>query len=185
MSLLDIIVIGIGLSMDAFAVSLCKGISLKKMKRMGALLARLSFGGFQALMPTIGYLLGSRFYRQIEKYDHWIAFVLLLLIGINMIRESFGEEEKRDADFSWKSMVPLAVATSIDALAVGVSFGLMAVTIAFAAAVIGCTTFLFGIAGVWIGHQFGTRFRASLERIGGIMLILIGARILIEHMFFS
>ncbi len=183
MSFLDIIVIGIGLSMDAFAVSLCKGISLKKMSWLGAVIAGLYFGGFQALMPVLGYLAGSRFYKQIEKYDHWIAFILLLIIGINMIRESFGGDEQTDVGFAWRSMLPLAVATSIDALAVGVTFGFLAVNIAFAAAVIGCTTFLFSAAGVWIGHAFGTRFRASSERVGGIMLILIGARILIEHMF--
>ncbi len=183
MSFLDIIVIGIGLSMDAFAVSLCKGISLKKMSWLGAVIAGLYFGGFQALMPVIGYLAGSRFYKQIERYDHWIAFILLLTIGVNMIRESFGKDEQTDEGFSWRSMLPLAVATSIDALAVGVTFGFLAVNIAFAAAVIGCTTFLFSAAGVWIGHAFGTRFRASSERVGGIMLILIGARILIEHMF--
>ena len=183
MSFLDIIVIGIGLSMDAFAVSLCKGICLKKMSWLKAVLAGLYFGGFQALMPTIGYFAGSRFYEHIERYDHWIAFILLLIIGTNMIRESFGKDEEADADFSWRSMLPLAVATSIDALAVGVSFGFMAVNIAFAAAVIGCTTFLFSAAGVFIGHTFGTRFRAYSEWIGGIMLILIGARILIEHLF--
>ena len=182
MELLDIIIIGIGLSMDAFAVSLCKGISLKKMNWRGALLAGLYFGGFQALMPTAGYFAGARFYDAIEKYDHWIAFGLLFLIGANMIRESFGKDEEGDADFSWRSMLPLAVATSIDALAVGVSFAFLAVQIFGAALIIGCTTFVFSAAGVYIGHRFGTRFRAYSERIGGVMLIFIGVRILIEHL---
>ena len=182
MDWLDILLIGIGLSMDAFAVSLCKGIGLKKMNWKGALLAGLYFGGFQALMPSIGYFGASRFYDVIERYDHWIAFGLLLVIGLNMIRESFGNDEEHDADFSARAMLPLAIATSIDALAVGVSFAFLAVSIVFAAVLIGCTTFCFGVAGVYIGHRFGTRFRAYSERIGGTILIIIGTRILISHL---
>ena len=182
MGFFEVLIIGIGLSMDAFAVSLCKGISMKNMNWKHALLAGVYFGGFQALMPAAGYFAGSRFYEAIKSVDHWIAFILLLLIGLNMIRESFGDDETHDADFSWRSMLPLAVATSIDALAVGVSFALLDVRILPAAALIGCTTFVFGTAGVAIGHRFGTRFRSKSELIGGVMLILIGVRILIEHL---
>ena len=182
MNWLDILLIGIGLSMDAFAVSLCKGIGLKKMNWKGALLAGLYFGGFQALMPSIGYFAAAKFYEAIERYDHWIAFGLLLIIGLNMIRESFGKDEEHDADFSARSMLPLAVATSVDALAVGVSFAFLDVSIILAAILIGCTTFCFGVAGVYIGHRFGNRFRAYSERIGGTILIIIGTRILISHL---
>ena len=183
MSIFEILIIGIGLSMDAFAVSLCKGMSMKKMYWKYAVLAGLYFGGFQALMPTIGYFAGARFADAIAAYDHWVAFILLVLIGGNMIRESFDHDEHDDAaDFSVRTMLLLAVATSIDALAVGVSFAFLYVNIALAAALIGCTTFCFGVAGVAIGKFFGDRFRSHSERIGGLMLIAIGIKILVEHL---
>ena len=182
MTFWEIFLIAVGLSMDAFAVSLCKGICLRKMNWRSALTAGLYFGGFQALMPAIGFFAGTRFYEVIKSIDHWIAFGLLALIGANMIRESFEKESSGDADFSWRSMLPLAVATSIDALAVGISFAVLDVQILRAVLLIGCTTFVFGAAGVYIGNRFGTRFRSRSELIGGVILILIGIRILVQHL---
>lgn len=183
MGIIEILLIGVGLSMDAFAVSICKGLSVGKMKLRYALIAGLYFGGFQALMPTIGYLLGSQFESLIASVDHWIAFILLALIGANMIREALddGEDEKNDS-FSFKVMFPLAVATSIDALAVGITFAFLGVSIVAAAAVIGCTTFVISAAGVKIGNVFGTRYKKKAEILGGIILILLGIEILLEHL---
>ena len=145
--------------------------------------AGLYFGGFQALMPLLGYLLGMRFQHLIESFDHWIAFVLLVLIGGNMIRESFGkEEEELNASFGPKTMLPLAVATSIDALAVGVTFAFLQVQIVPAVGFIGIITFLFSFVGVKIGNIFGTRYKSKAELVGGIILIVIGIKILLEHL---
>lgn len=182
MSFPELLMIALGLSMDAFAVSVCKGLSVGKVKAKHVLLAGLYFGGFQFLMPVIGYLLGVRFQTVIESIDHWIAFFLLAVIGANMIREAFGEEEKVDADFGFKSMLLLAVATSIDALAVGVTFAFLQVRLLPAAALIGVTTFLLSSAGIVIGSIFGNRFKRAAEITGGVILVLIGLKILLEHL---
>ena len=174
--------IAIGLSMDAFAVSVCKGLSVRRLQIRHALLAGLYFGGFQFLMPVLGWLLGYRFENLITSIDHWIAFVLLVLIGANMVRESFSDAEKLDDDFCFRAMLPLAVATSIDALAVGVTFAFLEVRILPAAALIGVTTFLLSALGIQIGHVFGVRWKAWAERVGGIILILMGVKILLEHL---
>lgn len=184
MGFVEFFLIGVGLSMDAFAVSICKGLSVQSLRVRHMLLAGLYFGAFQALMPLLGYLLGAGFAGMIEDYDHWIAFLLLGLIGTNMIREALGggEEEKQNDDFSFRVMLPLAVATSIDALAVGVSFAFLQTPILKAVAVIGLTTFCFGVAGVKIGHLFGAKYETKAELVGGVILILIGSKILLEHL---
>ena len=167
---------------DAFAVSICKGLSVGVAKPKYVLCVGLYFGGFQALMPTIGYFVGVNFRGAIESVDHWIAFILLAIIGGNMIRESRGEEECVGARFDVKEMTALAVATSIDALAVGVTFAFLDVSIAPAAAFIGCLTFAISAAGLKIGTVFGTKYRNKAECFGGIVLILIGLKILFEHL---
>ena len=187
MHLLDVIVIGVALSMDAFSVAICKGLSVHRIEWKHLLLAGAWFGGFQALMPLIGYYLGSYFSAALEQVDHWIAFGLLLLIGGNMIRESFREEERVDDSFSLLAMLPLAIATSIDALAVGVSLALTqkaagGLSIWVSVLVIGLITFALSAAGVKIGHVFGSRSRAAAERWGGIVLILIGCKILLQDL---
>ncbi len=189
MSFIEIFLIGVGLSMDAFAVSVCKGLSLRKIKLSHALTAGLWFGGFQALMPILGWLFGSRFSSYIEAVDHWIVFVLLLYIGLNMIREVIREKAEgntepteKDRDFSPKVMLPLAVATAIDALAVGVSFAFLNTPILKPALIIGATTFVFGAAGVAIGSVFGAKFKGAAQVTGGCILILIGLKILMEHL---
>ena len=178
----ELFLIGVGLSMDAFAVSICKGLSVRRLSWKHALLAGLYFGGFQFLMPVIGWLLGYRFEELIQSIDHWIAFVLLGLIGANMIKESFGEADELSDDFGFRTMLLLAVATSIDALAVGVTFAFLEVRILPAASLIGVTTFALSAAGIYIGHVFGKRYKARAERLGGVILILIGLKILLEHL---
>lgn len=178
----ELFVIAVGLSMDAFAVSICKGLSVKKLEVKHALITGLYFGGFQALMPLIGYLLGSQFRERIESIDHWIAFVLLAVIGINMIRESREQSEEVGASFAPRAMLPLAVATSIDALAVGVTFAFLEVNIIAAVSFIGVITFAFSAVGVFIGKVFGSRFKSKAEIAGGVILILMGVKILLEHM---
>ena len=178
----ELLLIALGLSMDAFAVSVCKGLSVKELKPRHALLVGLYFGGFQALMPVLGWLLGYRFESMITSIDHWVAFLLLALIGGNMIRESFSEEEEMNDDFGVKTMLLLAVATSIDALAVGITFAFLSVKILPAAALIGVTTFLLSALGVYIGHAFGLKYKAKAELAGGVILILIGLKILLEHL---
>ena len=180
MTLLDLFLIGIGLSMDAFAVSICKGLSVRRLRLSHALLCGIYFGGFQALMPTLGYFLGSSFSSVISQVGYWLAFILLALIGANMIRESFGETETLDENFGPRALLPLAVATSIDALAVGVSFAALEVDILPAACLIGVTTFICSALGVKIGAVFGARFRAAAERAGGVVLILIGVKTLLS-----
>ena len=184
MTFFELFLIGIGLSMDAFAVSICKGLSMQKIDKKYTLCIGLFFGGFQALMPLTGYLLGSRFSGYIERFDHWIAFVLLALIGFNMIKESREEEEEEKpyAGVNFKELLILAVATSIDALAVGVSFAFLGVRIAPAVTLIGCTTFVLTLVGVWVGNLFGSRYKSRAELTGGIILILIGVKILLEHL---
>ena len=182
MAFAELFLIAVGLSMDAFAVSVCKGLSVKKLSVKHAVLVGLYFGGFQFLMPVIGWLLGYRFESLITEIDHWIAFGLLALIGGNMIKESFGDAEQLNDDFGLKTMLLLAVATSIDALAVGITFAFLEVKILPAAMLIGITTFILSAAGVYIGRVFGAKYKAAAERAGGIILILIGLKILLEHL---
>lgn len=185
MSLFELFLIAVGLSMDAFAVAICKGLSMGKMNHRHALIIGLYFGGFQALMPFLGYILGSRFQSAITAYDHWIAFILLAIIGGNMVKESLSpEEDSCDASVAFKDMVILAVATSIDALAVGVTFAFLQVNILPAVSFIGIITFLLSIAGVKVGNVFGCRYKSRAEFWGGVILIAIGLKILIEHLFF-
>ena len=184
MSLLTLFITAVGLSMDAFAVSICKGLAMKKLSMKKALVIGLWFGGFQALMPTIGYLLGTRFESYVTGIDHWIAFVLLALIGVNMIKEALSEEdEEADDSIGVKIMFLLAVATSIDALAVGVTYAFLQVRIIPAVIFIGVTTFVLSIAGVKIGNVFGLKYKAKAEIAGGMILILMGLKILVEHLF--
>ncbi len=182
MSLWELFVIAVGLSMDAFAVSLCKGLSVQKVSLRHALCAGLWFGGFQALMPLLGWLLGSRFQSAIERYDHWIAFALLVFLGVNMIRESREEEESVDGSFSWRVMLTMALATSIDALAVGVTFAFLQVDIVPAVSFIGVITFLLSALGVRLGSVLGRRYRTASQILGGVILILMGVKILLEHL---
>lgn len=184
MGLWELFVIAVGLSMDAFAVSICKGLSVGKIKIKHLLTAGIYFGGFQALMPAIGYLLGTRFQHLITSVDHWIAFVLLGIIGANMIKESRESCDcsEMDADFGFKVMIPLAVATSIDALAVGVTFAFLQVQIVPAVLFIGTITFLLSAAGVKIGNVFGLKYKSKSELFGGVVLILMGTKILLEHL---
>ena len=184
MSLVELFLLAVGLSMDAFAVSVCKGLSTPRVRVKHMLLCGAYFGGFQALMPLIGYLLGVRFQSMIERVDHWVAFVLLAIIGINMIREALGsEEEQMDASFGFKTMLLLAVATSIDALAVGVTFAFLNVQIVPAVCFIGAVTFVLSMLGVRLGSVFGTKWKQRAELAGGAILVLIGLKILIEHLF--
>lgn len=180
MSIFELFVLAVGLSMDAFAVSICKGLSLGKIKGKHMCIAGAWFGGFQALMPLIGYFFGRFFTDAITQYAHWIAFVLLVLIGGNMIKEAFGEEEKVDASMTVKSMFLLAVATSIDALAVGVTFAFLKAAIIPAISFIGVITFAFSAVGVKIGSIFGVKYKSKAEMCGGIVLVLIGLKILLE-----
>lgn len=184
MGLLELLLIAIGLSMDAFAVSICKGLSTQKLQIKHYLIIGAWFGGFQALMPTIGYFLGSTFEQYITAYDHWVAFVLLGIIGGNMIREGLSkDEEKADGSFSVKSMLVLAVATSIDALAVGITFALLPdVNIVAAVSFIGAITFIISALGLKVGNIFGMKYKSKAEIAGGIILILIGTKILLEHL---
>lgn len=181
MNLIELFLLAVGLSMDAFAVSVSKGLTLKKMEWKYALWCGLWFGAFQALMPALGYLLGARFSSLIADFDHWIAFILLAVIGVNMIRGS-REEKEVDAGFGVKTMFLLAVATSIDALAAGVSFAFLQAGLLLTVLFIGCVTFVLSAAGVLIGNAFGSRFRTGAEVLGGVILILIGLKILLEDL---
>lgn len=184
MSFISLLILAIGLSMDAFAVSVCKGLALKKVnfRQMG--IVGLWFGGFQALMPLIGYFVGSQFRDSIMAFDHWIAFGLLVLIGGNMIREAVfdKEEEETSSALSFTAMLPMAVATSIDALAVGVTFAFLDVNIWLSIALIGVTTCLLSMLGVKMGSLFGAKYEKKAEILGGIILILLGIKILLEHL---
>lgn len=187
MTLLEIFLVGIGLSMDAFAVAICKGLAMPTINRKQTLLIAAYFGVFQVLMPLTGWLLGSQFARHVTKMAPWIAFALLAWIGGNMIRESLSkkeeDEEVEPAELRHKELFMLAIATSIDALAVGVSFSMveLAIPIGAAAALIGCTTFTISVGGVFVGHIFGARYKNRAEFVGGAILILIGVKILLEH----
>ena len=182
MSIIDILLIAIGVSMDAFAVSIGKGISDTRVSFRSAAIAGLWFGGFQALMPCIGYFLGLGFATFIGQWDHWVAWLLLTVIGANMVKESFSKDEDEvSGGWGFWHMLTLAVATSIDALAVGVSFAFLEISIWRSVTIIGFTTMLFSIVGVYLGKTIGTHFKSRAELIGGLVLIAIGCKILIEH----
>lgn len=188
MGFIELLLIGVGLSMDAFAVSICQGLSMTKIKWGHALTVGLYFGGFQALMPFTGWMLGSQFAGRIQQYDHWVAFVLLLLIGGNMIREALsGEEDEAEdaaigAGLDHKKLFLMAIATSIDALAVGVTFAFLDTAILPAIGIIGTTTFFISVAGVVVGCWFGARYKKRAEITGGVILVLLGVKILLEHL---
>ena len=183
MNLIELLLIAIGLSMDAFSVSVCKGLTTKRFSWRMALVCGLWFGFFQALMPTIGYFLGAQFQEFIEAFDHWIAFGLLFLIGINLIREALSKkEEDANGSLDFKTMLFLAIATSIDALAVGISFACIQVQLWSSVLVIGLTTFFLSVLGVRVGNIFGSQHEKTAGIIGGIILILIGLKILMEHL---
>lgn len=183
MNLAELFIIAVGLSMDAFAVSVCKGLSVQKMKLSHGLICGAYFGGFQALMPALGYLLGSQFESMITQIDHWVAFILLGIIGFNMIKESRETgEECLDCSFDVKAMLPLAIATSIDALAVGVTFAFLKVNIFWAVLFIGTVTFVLSTIGVRVGHVFGVKFKSRAELAGGVILVIMGTKILLEHL---
>ncbi len=184
MNWFELVLTAIAVSMDAFAIAICKGLSVEKAENKHLLSAGLWFGGFQALMPLIGFLLANTFSAYIESFDHWISLILLGLIGGNMIKESFSKVEKLDSSFSFKVMFLLALAGSIDALAVGVTFAFLKVNILLAIILIGVTTFAFSLVGVKIGNRFGAKYKSKAELIGGLMLILIGVTIVLEHTVF-
>ena len=185
MGLIELFLIAVGLSMDAFAVSVCKGLAMPKCTFKKVVIVGLWFGGFQALMPAIGYILGAQFQEAIASIDHWIAFVLLALIGGNMIHEALdNDEEEADASLDVKTMFLLAVATSIDALAIVITFAFLKVNIIPAVCFIGIVTFIISFAGVKIGNVFGARYKNKAEIVGGVILILLGLKILLEHLGF-
>lgn len=185
MQIWELVLIAVGLSMDAFAVAICKGLKMPRLKWGQAACIALFFGGFQLLMPLLGYLVGQRFAGYITRYDHWIAFVLLAFIGGKMVVEALrgGEEEDGGPErFDLKELLALAIATSIDALAVGVTFSFLQVEIVSSVCLIGSITFALSLLGVWVGHRFGARFQKRAEIAGGVILILIGLKILLEHL---
>lgn len=188
MSFIELFLIGVGLSMDAFAAAICQGLSMTRIKWGHALTVGLYFGGFQALMPFIGWMLGFQFADRIQQYDHWIAFILLVLIGGNMIREALsGDEEdaaqaETDLRLDHKKLFLMAIATSIDALAIGVTFAFLETAILPAIGIIGCTTFCISVAGVAVGCWFGARYKKRAEITGGAILVLLGIKILLEHL---
>ena len=185
---IELFLLGVGLSMDAFAVSVCKGLGMRKLNKKQALIIGLYFGGFQALMPFVGWLLGSQFQKYITSIDHWIAFILLGFIGGKMMIEAvreWNEEEVvdvMDAPIDHKNMLVLAVATSIDALTVGITFAFLGTPIVEAITIIGITTMVISIAGVVVGNFFGSRYKSKAEIIGGLILVLLGLKILLEHL---
>lgn len=183
MTLIELFILAVGLAMDAFAVSMCKGLALRKATPGNMLKAGTYFGGFQAGMPLLGYFLGSAFSEQIVSIDHWIAFLLLGYIGVNMIRESMSDEEDAcDDDMGVKTMTLMAIATSIDALAVGVTLAFLHVNIWASVIFIGVLTFGLSAFGVWLGNKLGNNNKINAELMGGIILILIGTKILLEHL---
>lgn len=187
MGFLELVFLSVGLAMDAFAVSICKGLSVKKMQVKHMFICGAWFGIFQILMPLIGYFAGYQFKDLIQEYDHWVAFILLVLIGGNMIREALKNEEdenETNADFGFKTMILLAIATSIDALIIGITFAFMNVNIVLALTLIGAITFILSAIGVKIGNVFGARYRSKAELAGGIVLILLAIKIILEHLGF-
>ena len=185
MGLLELILIAVGLSMDAFAVALCKGLNMRKLTLRNSAIIALFFGGFQGAMPLLGWALGKQFESYITSIDHWIAFALLVLIGGNMIREVFkkdNDEMEAEDNLNLKELLLLAIATSIDALAVGITFAFLQVSILPAVSLIGAITFVLSLVGVVIGHKFGAKFKSKAEFAGGFVLILIGTKIILEHL---
>lgn len=182
MSIWEVFLVAVGLSMDAFAVAVCKGLKMPKINIKQTALIALFFGGFQGLMPLIGYFLGKQFEEYIVSVDHWITFVLLGIIGGKMIFESFKKDEEDECGFSIKELFVLAIATSIDALAVGITFAFLKVNIVISVTLIGITTFILSAIGVFIGHKFGEKYKSKAEFAGGLILILIGLKILLEHL---
>lgn len=182
MGILELVLIAVGLAMDAFAVAVCKGLSMKKMEWKKAAVIGAYFGGFQGLMPLIGYVLGIGFEDKIKSIDHWIAFGLLLFIGSNMIKEAFEKKEESNDKIDFKTMIVLAIATSIDALAIGVTFAFLSVNILVAISLIGIITLILSIIGVKIGNAFGDKYERKAEFAGGLILILLGIKILLEHL---
>lgn len=183
MGAIEILLIGIGLAMDAFAVSVCKGLAMKKMSWKKAILIGLYFGIFQAVMPVIGYFLGTTFERFITNVDHWVAFILLVGIGINMVKEAFDKEsENRNDNVDVKTMLVLSIATSIDALAIGITFACLKIHIVMPVITIGLITFIISVIGVKIGNRFGDKYEKKAEIMGGVILILLGIKILLEHL---
>ncbi|NLK39815.1 MAG: manganese efflux pump [Clostridiales bacterium] len=196
LSLTELIIMVVALSMDAFAVSICEGLSLCKYDFKRGMITGLFFGAFQAGMPLIGYIVGARFSDKVTQYDHWLAFILLVFLGVRMVRESFDKKcpaerpasceiSPKNPPFSLSKMLMMSLATSIDALAVGITFAFSTVKIIPAVSLIGFITFVICVAGVKIGNIFGTKYKSTAERIGGIVLVGIGAKILIEHLFMS
>lgn len=192
MGMIELFMIGAGLSMDAFAAAVCKGLCMKKFRSKNAVTIALFFGGFQALMPLLGWFLGIQFEEYITSIDHWIAFVLLGFIGLNMVREGLSKDEAgeekacpidgRDNELSLQELFVMSIATSIDALAVGVTFAFLRVNIVPAITIIGCTTFILSFCGVFVGNYFGAKYKKKAELAGGIILIMIGIKILMEHL---
>ena len=183
MGIIELLLLSVGLAMDAFAVSICKGISMKRMNWRKALTIGMYFGGFQALMPVIGYFLGTAFESIITNIDHWVAFILLGIIGGNMIKEAFEDEsENCNEDVGFKTMIMLAIATSIDALAVGITFAFLKVNLIAAISMIGVITFVLSVIGTKIGNRFGDKYESKAELVGGVILVLLGIKILLEHL---
>ncbi|MCR5451615.1 MAG: manganese efflux pump MntP family protein [Lachnospiraceae bacterium] len=191
MGIVDFLALGVGLSMDAFAVAVCKGLAMRKVNIRQCFIIALFFGGFQALMPLLGYALGSTFAIYVKSIDHWVAFILLAYIGIKMIidaikeRNEKAEAERTDPPLDIKQLFIMAIATSIDALAIGITFSFMEVNIWSAISVIGLTTFILSVVAVFIGNVFGMKFKAPAQITGGVILIILGIRILISHLFFG
>lgn len=184
MGIIELIILSIGLAMDAFAVAICKGLSMQKMNWKKACIIGAYFGIFQALMPLAGYLLGVNFQEKIANIDHWVAFILLGIIGLNMIKEAISKEtEIANDSIKFKDMLILAIATSIDALAVGITFAFLKVNILLAISLIGGITFAISVAGVKIGNIFGDKYEKKAEFAGGVILVLLGTKILLEHLF--
>lgn len=185
MSFWELLLIGIGLSMDAFAVAICKGLKMQKLNYGQTAVIAIFFGGFQAIMPLLGWGLGIRFESYITEFDHWIAFILLVILGGKMIYESIKKEENEEKNFekfNLKELLGLSIATSIDALAVGITFAFLGTNIIFSISIIGITTFILSAVGVFIGHKFGAKYKNKAALTGGIILILIGIKILLEHL---
>lgn len=186
MGIFELVILSVGLAMDAFTVAICKGLSFQRVTLKNGVTAGLWFGGFQAIMPFLGYLIGTQFERYIASFDHWIAFGLLAVLGLNMIRAALQKEaeecELPAPSLSAKEMLPLAVATSVDALAVGITFAVLRVAILPAVTLIGAVTFSISALGLWLGNMFGRRFKKPAELLGGVVLILLGLNILREHL---
>ena len=186
MSIIEIALIGVGLAMDAFAVSICKGLAMRRMNYKKAIIIAAFFGVFQALMPALGYVLGTTFANKIAAIDHWIAFMLLALIGANMIKEALSSDDDECQDDSLRlgDLIMLSIATSIDALAVGITFAFFNVSLLLSVSMIGIITFIICVIGVKVGNVFGEKYKSKAELAGGLILIVMGAKILIDHLFF-